>query len=47
MLVDFERVIAERKTVLLGWYPKAVRELTGTEMFQELVEAGEGYLSGG
>jgi transitional endoplasmic reticulum ATPase len=50
VLADFERVIAERKTVLLGWYPKAVRELSGTEeaeMFQELVEAGEGYVSGG
>ncbi len=47
VLVDFERVIAERKTVLLGWYPKAVRELTGTEeaeMFGELVEAGKGYV---
>ncbi len=43
-------MIAERKTVLLGWYPKAMRELSGTEgaeMFQELVEAGKGYLSGG
>jgi len=50
VLADFERVIAERKSVLSGWYPKAVRELTGTEeagMFQELVEAGEGYVSGG
>ncbi|RLG28838.1 hypothetical protein DRO03_08820 [Methanosarcinales archaeon] len=50
VLADFERVIAERKTVLLGWYPKAVRELTGTEeaeMFQELIEAGEGYVSRG
>jgi transitional endoplasmic reticulum ATPase len=49
VLADFERVIAERKTVLSGWYPKAVRELTGTEeagMFQELVDAGKGYLSG-
>ena len=43
VLADFERVIAERKTVLSGWYPKAVKELTGTEeagMFLELVEAG-------
>ena len=50
MLADFKRVIAERKTVLLGWYPKAVRELTGTEeaeMFGELVEAGERYHSRG
>jgi SpoVK/Ycf46/Vps4 family AAA+-type ATPase len=50
VLADFERVVAERKTVLLGWYPKAVRELTGTEeagMFGELVEAGKGYISGG
>jgi transitional endoplasmic reticulum ATPase len=50
VLADFKRVIAERKTVLSGWYPKAVRELTGTEeseMFQELVDAGKGYLSGG
>jgi transitional endoplasmic reticulum ATPase len=50
VLADFERVIAERKTVLSGWYPKALRELSGTEgaeMFGELVEAGKGYLSGG
>jgi len=50
VLADFERVIAGWKTVLSGWYPKAVRELTGTEeaeMFGELVEAGKGYLSGG
>jgi transitional endoplasmic reticulum ATPase len=50
VLADFERVIAERKTVLSGWYPKALRELSGTEeagMFQELLEAGKGYLSGG
>jgi transitional endoplasmic reticulum ATPase len=50
VLADFERVIAEKKTVLSGWYPKAVKELTGTEeagMFLELVEVGEGYISGG
>lgn len=49
ILADFERVVAERKTVLSGWYPKAVRELSGTEeaeMFGELVDAGKGYLSG-
>ena len=48
VLADFKQVIAERKTVLLGWYLKAVRELTGTEeaeMFGELVEAGKSYIS--
>jgi transitional endoplasmic reticulum ATPase len=50
VLADFERVIAEMKTMLSGWYPKVLKELTGTEeaeMFGELVEAGKGYLSGG
>jgi transitional endoplasmic reticulum ATPase len=46
---DFERVIAERKTVLSSWYPKALKELAGTEeveIFQELIEAGKRYLLG-
>ncbi|MBA1341031.1 MAG: VCP-like ATPase [ANME-2 cluster archaeon] len=47
VLAEFERVIAEKNTVLLRWYPKTLNELTGTdevEMFGELVEAGAGYV---
>lgn len=48
-LKDFESVIRERKTVLSSWYPKALRELENTEevvVFQELIKAGRGYLTG-
>ncbi len=43
---DFENVTGERKTVLSSWYPKALKELAGTEeveMFRELIEAGKSY----
>ena len=37
-------MIADRRAVLSGWYPKALKELSATEeikMFGELVEAGK------
>ena len=46
-MVDFEKVLKGRKTVLSSWYPKAVKEVANTEeaeMFSELVEAERGYL---
>ncbi|RZN13573.1 MAG: ATP-binding protein [Methanosarcinales archaeon] len=50
VLADFDKVMEKRQSVLSGWYPKAVRELSGTEevgMFGELIDAGKGYVSGG
>jgi len=46
-LKDFEKVIRKRKTLLTSWYPKALKELEKTEeaeIFEELIEAGVGYL---
>ena len=46
-MIDFEKVLKGRKTVLSSWYPKAVKEVASTEeaeMFSVLIEAGEGYL---
>ncbi len=43
---DFDQVLKEKKTVLASWYPKAVKELSGTgegEMFRELIEAAREY----
>ena len=48
VLADFEKVMEKRQSVLSGWYPKAVRELSATEeveMFGELIEAGKSYIS--
>ena len=45
---DFEKVLKARKSILASWYPKAMREVSGTEemgMFQELIESGRMYLS--
>ncbi|CAD6495126.1 MAG: ATP-dependent zinc metalloprotease FtsH [Candidatus Argoarchaeum ethanivorans] len=50
VLADFEKVMEKGQSVLSGWYPKALRELSGTEeveMFGELIDAGKGYVSGG
>jgi transitional endoplasmic reticulum ATPase len=46
-MVDFEKVLKARKTVLSSWYSKAVKAVANSEeaeMFGELVEAGRVYL---
>jgi transitional endoplasmic reticulum ATPase len=43
---DFDQVLQQKKTVLAFWYPRARKELSGTEeveMFNELIEAANEY----
>ena len=45
---DFRKSIAEKKTVLASWYPRAQKEVEASgeaEMFAELIETGRGYAS--
>lgn len=44
---DFEKALGERKTILSSWYPRAYKELKGSEeeeMFSELLDKAEEYM---